>query len=173
MPKSPSSSSNRRRRLYEFVNSHGRSMPTPCGRCKADNLPCKVDIRSGNCGECIRRGRKCDLVVSRREWDRLSAERKRLEEQLKQAKRAVSEAISHEARLERQLEALEENSSRLVSRELASIEELERIETAAGSSLPDDPSDLSVLRLSPGFWTQVDEHFPGLSEIVGEGVGSS
>ena len=148
-------------------------MPTPCGRCRSDGLPCKVDVRSGNCAECIRRGRKCDLVVSRQEWNRLREDRERLEEQIRQAEQAMAEAISKKLRLQRQLEVLNTRSSDLVSNELASINEVERLQAEAQVVLPEDPSDSTQLRLSPGFWSQVDEHFPGLSEIVGEGVGSS
>ncbi|KYG39922.1 hypothetical protein M433DRAFT_9598 [Acidomyces richmondensis BFW] len=49
------------------------------------SLDCKVDLRSSRCAECIRRARKCDLVVTRTEFDKLRSIRLRLKEQLERA----------------------------------------------------------------------------------------
>ena len=60
-------SASRRAVLADFLREEGASMPTPCGRCKRKNVPCRVNLSSGKCAECYAANMNCDLVVTRRE----------------------------------------------------------------------------------------------------------
>ncbi|KAF1982155.1 hypothetical protein K402DRAFT_397896 [Aulographum hederae CBS 113979] len=113
----------RRRELY------------PCSGCKTRSLKCKVDVRSGRCGECVRRGRKCDLVVTSGEFRKSAQHRNRLRKDLKASldneERLFQELEKERAktrRLQTQLEFAEKREGDAIEREFASIEEQEEME---------------------------------------------
>merc|ERR1712098_897452 len=72
----------RRISLAYSIEQHGTIMVKPCNYCSSHKKVCKVHIRSGRCGECVRRGRRCNLQVTRSEWTRLRAQRDRLTKEL-------------------------------------------------------------------------------------------
>ncbi|KXL50839.1 MAG: hypothetical protein FE78DRAFT_27032 [Acidomyces sp. 'richmondensis'] len=49
------------------------------------SLDYKVDLRSSYCAECVRRIRKCDLIVTYTKFNKLRSIRLRLKEQLERA----------------------------------------------------------------------------------------
>lgn len=146
------SSTSRRVHLARCIERNGITMPTPCAYCKSHRLECKVDLRSGRCAECVRRARKCDLVVTRAEFDKLRSSRLKLKEQLERAE-DEEEKLSEEhevllarirtqqariRRLRKQLRFSEHQEGAAFEKELASIEEAEEQERSllASSSEP-------------------------------------
>ena len=71
MPKE--SSKDRRLRLSAKVAFSGVVMPTPCSECRKRGSKCLVDLSSGRCADCVAKNRKCDLVVSERDYKSSSA----------------------------------------------------------------------------------------------------
>ena len=86
------SSTSRRKDLPNFIDDHGTISMKSCSFCKSHKSVCRVHVRSGKCAECVRRGRKCDLQVTRSEWDRLRRKREKLLKALKEAREAQSRA---------------------------------------------------------------------------------
>lgn len=140
-------------------------MVKPCVFCSKNKKVCKVHIRSGKCGECVRRGRRCDLQVTKSEWDRLKEERERLLQSLEAAhiaqrvaqqteERAREErntAFAKEMRIRRQMDLLERREAEAIAVEEASIEEQE------ASELLDFPTGGSDLILSPSTWGLMED----------------
>merc|ERR1712224_756283 len=88
----------RRISLAYSIEQHGTIMVKPCNYCSSHKKVCKVHIRSGRCGECVRRGRRCNLQVTRSEWTRLRAQRDRLTKELESAHAAQRAAQVTEER---------------------------------------------------------------------------
>jgi hypothetical protein len=94
MPKQPQLSSTvRRHRLYEFVESYGEVMVKKCLTCVKHSRVCKVHVRSGKCSECLRRGQRCDVKVTESEFKRLAAEKEKLRAKIKESWEAQNEAM--------------------------------------------------------------------------------
>jgi len=153
---SKSASSLRRKRLADRVERAFNEMPSPCSRCSSRGLKCLVDLSSGRCSECIRSGRKCDLVVTDSDWDSLHRAQRVVKEQLDVVETQHTELLARHTALLAQLANLAAQSSSLVAeseslgsrrlrlrkqaglltdrekemtlRELASIEEMEKLE---------------------------------------------
>jgi len=133
-------------------------MPSPCSRCSSRSLSCLIDLSSGRCSECIRSGRKCDLVVSETDWANLRKLKKSVQEQLDEVELRASQlhlelaAIaaqmstlsSRRLRLRKEAGLLSEKEKEMFARELASIEEVERLEAAAAESSKASVSDPSL-----------------------------
>ena len=110
-------------------------MPTPYDACvrnqeKDGSLDCKIDLRSGRCSYYSRWNRKCSLIVTRHEWDRIKRERQKLSRQIADANRALEELLRKRVELRRQWDTLEEEAGEAVIQEQENIEELERLEAA-------------------------------------------
>ena len=94
MPKHPQPSSTvRRQRLCEFIESFGETMVKKCSTCVKHNRVCKVHIRSGKCSECLRRGQRCDVRVTESEFKRLAAEKEKLRARIKESREAQNAAM--------------------------------------------------------------------------------
>lgn len=59
-----SSRHSRRCLLADRVAARGPEMAYRCERCLSRGVPCKVDLSSGRCSECIRAARPCSLMRS-------------------------------------------------------------------------------------------------------------
>ncbi|KAF2182899.1 hypothetical protein K469DRAFT_222365 [Zopfia rhizophila CBS 207.26] len=103
-------------------------MPSPCSRCRDNDLQCLVNPASGRCSECVDRNVKCDLVVTQPEWNRLDRDKKKLQEQLRRAQEETVAARSRELRLHRQLAQIDSREKEMFQRELASIDEVRAME---------------------------------------------
>jgi hypothetical protein len=94
MPKYPQPSSTiRRQRLCEFIESFGETMVKKCSTCVKHNRVCKVHIRSGKCSECLRCGQRCDVRVTKSEFKRLAAEKEKLRARIKESHKVQNTAI--------------------------------------------------------------------------------
>ena len=105
-PKSSLTSLERRKQLSAAISEFGTTMPTPCDACiqnqeKDGGLDCKIDLRSGRCSRCSRWNRKCSLIVTRHEWDRMKRERQKLSRQIADANRALEELLRKRVELRR------------------------------------------------------------------------
>lgn len=139
-------------------------MVKACSTCKKHKRVCKVHARSGKCNECVRRGQRCDIQVSRSEFDRLRAEKEKLLQGIADARRAQEEAhkaleAAHEAsrtafakemRLRQQMDLVDRRADDAIAVEVANIEELEEQERQEEAA-----RELS-LNLSPTTWSALD-----------------
>ncbi|KAF2188444.1 hypothetical protein K469DRAFT_767244 [Zopfia rhizophila CBS 207.26] len=99
----PESSLIRARRLASRIRNEPRYMPSPCSRCRNNGRRCLVHPTSGCCSECINHSIKCNLVVTQPEWNWLDRDKKKLQDQLRQAQEETVAARSQELRLHQQL----------------------------------------------------------------------
>ena len=127
MPKAETST-DRRRRLAGRVSFRSHLMPTPCSNCRRSKRDCKIDTSSGRCSACLSRNSKCDLVVSEKDWEKLDAEKSRLQRELDEIDERRSELDVRRLRLRKQLGLLTTREQEMLRRELSSIEELEKLE---------------------------------------------
>lgn len=162
-PQRPSSTI-RRRRLYDFVESAGEVMVKKCSSCERHGRVCKVHIRSGKCSECLRRGQRCDVKVTQSEFKRLAEEKVRLREKIQESRAAQEEAMrihekaledlkvarAREERLRQQMDLIDRRAEEAISVEERSIEEQEAAE--ASSLLPEVETVGLSLSLSPSTW---------------------
>jgi len=104
---------------------------------------------SSKCGNCTRRGIKCDVRdVTERDFAKIDKEAARLDAAIKQFREEEEAARARWKRFERLREALKEKEIEMVRRGVDNIEELERIEdeeradaqdAQRPSSVPPDP----------------------------------
>lgn len=172
MPKD--NSTERRKRLADYIEERGTIMVKPCATCAKHNRVCRVHVRSGKCSECLRRNQRCDIRVSQSEWDRLKQERKQLRNAIKDAYAAQEEArkeadlarerqqtaFAREMRLRQQLDLLDKKEDEAVSAEYAGIEQ-----EAAEAEALEFPADISGFSLSPSTWNAIDGGFDLSSEF--------
>ncbi len=92
-----------------------------CNHCFNRSVKCRVDTDFDRCVECVRLGRKCDLIVSETEWERVCKKRARLRAEL-------SETLTKAARLQKQQELIESRWENMMRRKFKNIEELEKNE---------------------------------------------
>ncbi len=59
-----SSSVAKRRRLSKKLRYNDSSVMRLCNHCFNHSVKCRVDTDFDRCVECVRLGRKCDLIVS-------------------------------------------------------------------------------------------------------------
>lgn len=139
-------------------------MSTPCGRCKPSGSLCKVDLRSGRCCECIRRGRICDLSITREEWFRLKKEKANLEKALEDREEAKMATMTKKIQLRKELAVSVGQKAEATERELACIikdEDKEYVLMEVDISLPRSPFALAHgLQMSPQEWA-LTERLPG------------
>ncbi|GIZ47209.1 hypothetical protein CKM354_001030800 [Cercospora kikuchii] len=172
MPRVPSeSSTSRRHRLADFLDLQGTIMVRACSTCAKHKRVCKVHTRSGKCNECVRRGQRCDIKVTKSEFDRLRTEKEKLLKGIEDARRAQEDArraleAAHEAsrvafaremRLRQQMDLIDRRADDAIAVEIANIEELEAEERAEAETLtfPESASGFS-LHLSPGTWGAIE-----------------
>ena len=169
----PLSSTEQRHRLFKHIDLYGSKMPTACDNCEASGSVCRVDVRSGRCGECVRKNeRKCNVAVTWSEFEKLRDVRLKLREKMKLAlreherlrdeqRRAREAEMASEAkllRLQRQLFVAEEKEEAAVSTELRSLEESENpiedsltVTPSADDSCLALPADWSLFSLGEDF----------------------
>jgi hypothetical protein len=134
-------------------------MPTPCDRCRRQNVPCLVDVRSGRCKSCNDSKKRCNLRVTFQEFEKLAKARRSLSEQVESAEdeleaaeaavvaahTKVLQARAKARRLRKQLRSKEQSEDDAYCRELAGIEEVEQMEAEAsglaGPSIPETPPE--------------------------------
>lgn len=163
MPKQPQLSSTiRRQRLCDFIESFGEVMVQKCATCVKYNRVCKVHVRSGKCSECLRRGQRCNVRVTESEFKRLVDQKSRLRDQIKESREAQEVAMkahekalealrvarAREERLRQQMDLVDRRAEEAIAVEARDIEEQE----AAEALLPEDASDALGLNLSPSTW---------------------
>ena len=172
-PRSKRSSTEDRKQLGSFIQANGEIMPTACSNCRKNGRVCRVHVRSGRCGECNLHGLKtCNIKITASEWSRLSKERAKLLDKIKEARAsselamerekaaqealsreraATSAALAKEERLGKQLELLDRRSDEAIS--VAEANALEAEIEEGLSSLPDgESSNGPELSLSPFTW---------------------
>jgi hypothetical protein len=196
MPKQPQLSSTiRRHRLYEFVESFGEVMVKKCSTCVKHSRVCKVHVRSGKCSECLRRGQRCDVKVTESEFKRLAAEKEKLRAKIKESREAQNEAMrahekaledlrvarAREERLRTQMDLLDRRAEEAIAVEERSIEEQERAEAECLDL--DGPSEGLGVLLSPSTWSAFEGHpfeyweelppLPSVSADTGEALQGS
>ena len=166
MPKD--TSTERRIRLAEYIESEGTTMVTPCATCSRHGRVSRVHVRSGKCNECLRRNQRCDIRVSQSEWNRLEQERKRLRDAIKDAfhvqeqarkeadlaRERQQTAFAREMRLRQQLDLLDKKEEEAVAAEYAGIEQ-EEVDAAALEFAVNTPG----LTLGPETWNAIEGGF--------------
>ena len=145
MPKHPpESSTTRRHRLYEFIESFGEAMVQKCATCVKHNRVCKIHVRSGKCSECLRRGQRCDVRVTESEFKRLAAEKDKLRARIKESQLAQDVAIkaykkaledlqvarAYKERLRRQIDLINRRAEEAIAVEEKGIKELKQTKLA-------------------------------------------
>src|SRR5687767_631123 len=94
MPKQPPAESTvRRHRLADTIDAFGTIMVQKCSTCRQHKRVCRVHVSSGKCGECARRGQRCDVRVTQSEFTRLIAEKEKLRSRIKETQKAQTEAL--------------------------------------------------------------------------------
>ncbi|KAF7867237.1 hypothetical protein EAF04_005320 [Stromatinia cepivora] len=116
-------STNNRVLLYQRIKESGLIM-SPCSRCAARGLECRVLEDSRRCGECIRANGsgKCDVFgPSASDWEALDREERRIEQELR-------EALSKQLRLLTQQRSLRSRAGEMLRRGLKTLDELDEAE---------------------------------------------
>ena len=165
MPKHQRPSSTiRRHRLYEFIESAGEVMVKKCSTCEKHGRICKVHVRSGKCSECLRRGQRCDVKVTQSEFKRLAEEKDRLRKRIQESRDEQEAAMkihekaledlkiarAREERLRQQIDLIDRRAEEAIAVEERSIEEQEAEE--AVELLPEVQTEGLALNLSPTTW---------------------
>ena len=124
-------------------------MVRPCSRCRQSSSECRLLMGSSKCGNCTRRGLKCDVRdVSTEDFAKVDKEAARLDAEVERMEEEEELLRARLKRFKRLRKALHEKELEMVRRGLDNIEELERIEdeerVAAQnaqwpSSIPPDP----------------------------------
>ena len=104
----------------------------PCGHCNRLKTLCKVDVRSGGCCACIRRGLECDLRLTHEEWSRFKREKAELEQALERNEHKKQSAMTEILRLRRKLGSSTVQKAKFLEQRLAATVE-------AKDMLEDDP----------------------------------
>lgn len=118
------SSTDRRKNIADAILYFGAVMPNSCARCRQEGLECRIGLRSGKCGACSKANVACDVTMSRREWEKMKDEHRRLrqeaaaaEEAVEKAHLALAEALARRSRISKQLLHTEEKAVRAIERE--------------------------------------------------------
>jgi hypothetical protein len=161
-------STSRRHRLCDLINSFGEVMVTKCLNCASHGRICKVHVRSGKCGECLRRGAHCNVRVTESEFKRLVKEKDKLRGQIADSRAAQDAAMrahekaledlrvarAREERLRKQMELIDRRAEEAISVEERSIEELECQER--GDALEEISGPPGGFSLPPLTWGLLD-----------------
>lgn len=158
-----------RKQLALEIASDGIEM-APCSFCrnarvkKGESRPkCIIGPRSGKCSECVRKGVKCDVTVSRPEWERLRDARdalrrdiEKIEEEEVELLQKLAARRAKKIQLRKRLRLSEHRTESAVAQELEDLEAAEAIEE---EFLPAEDF------LEPGGFEVPDPLFP-FSDIV-------
>ena len=186
MPADRSSTSTyRRRQLVSAIEAYGEIMVSKCSNCLSHSRLCKVSVRSGKCSECLSRGARCDVAVTRNEFSRLVAEKRRLDEKIREARdeqekafEALRTARAKEERLSKQLALNKKRAEEAIAVESLALAELD--EDPPAPSWPIGPAEVSPAVFS--LWDGLEPSFfnsaPGVvvdlsGDIVVTSVGNS
>jgi hypothetical protein len=121
MPAERSKKLKERLELARQINNWGTEMP-PCSYCERNDRKCCVAESSTRCGECVRRGQKCDVEgPSLSDWASLEREEQRLQSE-------KTEALAKVMRLERQQQFLRQRGKDMLKRGLKTMDELDAAE---------------------------------------------
>jgi hypothetical protein len=125
-------------------------MPRACSACVRNHTECKVHVRSGVCGECHLRGSKCNIRITKSEWERLRSERERLLREIREAREA--QAAAHQAQL-----AAQRSAADAFAREIGLREKMASLEKDAEDAIAVEDARLSSLEESEGVRDEGDE----------------
>ena len=117
----------KRSRLGDRIDRDGIEM-FPCTNCEKHNRSCVVaeGSNSKRCGECVRRGVKCDVEgIPVRDWETLEREEERLRLEKEITLQAVQAGLARMARLEKQQDHLKRRGAEMLRRGLKTLDELE------------------------------------------------
>ena len=141
------SSTIRKKELASTIEIFGIKTRNPCSQCQTANSECKVDLRSGKCAGCVNYGRKCDLIITHTEWEKMRMERQKLQREMEVCEAMLQDLHARRSCLYQQWVDLEEKASEAISREMKNIDELERQEQAHWIEGP--VANLNVLQGEP------------------------
>jgi hypothetical protein len=174
MPKLPPiSSTDRRHRLSEFIESFGEIMVQKCVSCVQHKRVCKVHVRSGKCSECVRRGQRCGVRVTESEFHRLAKEKEKLRRQIQESRDAQEVAFkahekaledlrvarAREERLRQQMDLVDRRADDAIAVESRELDELEGVAESETLTFDDVAPSGLALNLSPSTWSAF-EGFP-------------
>lgn len=112
----------RRKAQAVRLRSTAIDFPMGCSRCTRRNHPCLFSPSGKKCIRCTADGESCDGNFSKEHYDRLEAERLRLEDErrktLEQVARLAAEALS----LDQRLASLKRSQEVMLSRESALLD---------------------------------------------------
>jgi len=134
----------------------------PCGHCKRLNNSCDVDIRSGRCRSCIRRGLDCDLLLTQGEWSRLKKDKADLEQALNRNEVKKHSAVVEILRLRKKLEKSTTQKAAILEQKLAAaIETRDNLEDipVLGRTFSPSPTVPHEEMMRPREWALL-EHLP-------------
>jgi hypothetical protein len=163
MPRTPKTSSSRRRRIRLQLLCIGELAMWPCRNRSRHGKPCRVAESSEKCVECVHSSRPCDLApLNTSQW-------KQSEEQRKKLKAELHEAYTRQQRLLRQIDFLEEEQQVMVGSELENIKELEKEESIiVPDPLVDVASEQIAWPTGPECWSFTSlASFEGTAEVTG------
>ena len=127
--------SRRQQVLATRVLSEGLLAEMPCSACAISGSLCRFSPHSTKCADCVRRGIRCDRNFSADDFDRLTAEQKKLEvardailECLPQETDRIARETQEALSLGRRIEALKLAKGKMIERESRSLDELDREE---------------------------------------------
>lgn len=140
------------------------NMPTICEHCDSAGTSCEIDLRSGRCCECIRCGRKCNILITREEWVQLKDKKAGLERTSKDEEDTRLELMARRLQLRKRLANLWGKEAKTAEKELEAIvqdeEHLERNAVEANISFTRSPlTPIHTLRMSPQEWA-ITERMP-------------
>ena len=136
-------------------------MPVSCGDYGAAKNPCEVDLRSGQCCECIRHRRECSISITREEWDQLKEEKAILERTLREEEDTRLKLMASRLQLRKRLSDLCGEKAQAAERELEAIaKDEERLERNTFPTTiiftPSQSLSIHDLRKSPKEWAIID-----------------
>ncbi|KAK0246669.1 hypothetical protein LTR29_017135 [Friedmanniomyces endolithicus] len=107
----------------------------PCSRGERLGLSCKVRLSTGRCGECNDSNGTCDLVLTRKKWEAMKKEHRKLheealaaEEGVERAHAALAVALAKRSRLSKQLLYVEDRAARALDKQEEIFEKAELVE---------------------------------------------
>jgi hypothetical protein len=135
-----------------------------------------VHVRSGKCGECLRRNQRCDVKVTESEFKRLLSEKEKLRQRIRESRDAQELAMkahekaledlrvarNREERLRQQMDLLDRRAEEAISVEERGIVEQEEGEHTI---VFPEPSEGLALHLSPRTWGAWDDLPTGFWDV--------
>ena len=136
-------------------------MSSACGRRAIAGTFCEVDLRSGSCCECIRRGRKCNITITLEEWNLLRDKKAKLDHTLEEREDTRVKLVTSRLRLRKMLANLWGERAKAVEKELEAItkdeENLDCTITPASISFKTlSSASAHDLRMSPLAWATME-----------------